>query len=99
MTERLYLLDSMMSSFDAAVTACEPAKNGYLIELDKSAFFPNKGGQPCDVGSLGGANVLDVNEQGDRLLHLCDRALCISRSPCSFTSSTAASESVPTSQG
>ena len=75
MTERLYLLDSMMSSFDAAVTACEPAKNGYLIELDKSAFFPNKGGQPCDVGSLGGANVLDVNEQGDRLLHLCDRAL------------------------
>ena len=75
MTERLYLLDSMQSAFDAVVTACEPAKNGYLIELDRSAFFPNKGGQPCDVGTLGGAKVLDVNEQGERLLHLCDREL------------------------
>jgi alanyl-tRNA synthetase len=77
MTERLYLLDSMTSAFDATVTACEPAKNGYLIELDKSAFFPNKGGQPCDVGTLSDAAVLDVNEQGERLMHLCDRALPI----------------------
>ncbi len=75
MTERLYLLDSMMTAFDAIVIDCEPANGGFLIELDKSAFFPNKGGQPCDVGTLGGAKVLDVNEQGERLYHLCDRAL------------------------
>lgn len=75
MTERLYLLDSMLSAFDATVVSCEPAKNGFLIELDKSAFFPNKGGQPCDVGTLSGAVVSDVNEVGDRLLHFCDRAI------------------------
>lgn len=75
MTERLYLLDSMTSAFDAVVTACEPHKDGFLIELDRSAFFPNKGGQPCDVGTIGDAAVLDVNEQGERLLHLTDRAI------------------------
>ena len=75
MTERLYLLDSMLSAFDAVVISCEPKNDGYLVELDRSAFFPNKGGQPCDVGSLSGAKVLDVNEQGDRLLHFCDREL------------------------
>jgi len=77
MTERLYLLDSMMASFDAVVTACEPCKDGYLVELDKSAFFPNKGGQPCDVGTLSGANISDVNERDERLLHLCDRAFSV----------------------
>ena len=75
MTERLYLLDSMTSAFDAVVTACEPKGDAYLIELDRSAFFPNKGGQPCDVGKIGDAVVSDVNEQGERLLHLADRAI------------------------
>ncbi len=75
MTERLYLLDSMLSAFDAVITACEPEKDGYLIELDRSAFFPNKGGQPCDTGTLGDAVVSDVNERGERLLHFADRAI------------------------
>ena len=77
MTERLYLQNSMLSAFDATVTACEPCENGYLVELDKSAFFPNKGGQPCDVGTLSNAVISDVNERGERLLHLCDRPLTV----------------------
>ncbi len=77
MTERLYLLDSMLSAFDATVLSCEPQGDGYLIELDRSAFFPNKGGQPCDVGTIGDAAVLDVNERGDRLLHRTDRAIAV----------------------
>lgn len=75
MTERLYLLDSMLRAFDATVLSCEPQGDGYLMELDQSAFFPNKGGQPCDVGTIGDAKVLDVNEQGERLLHRTDRAI------------------------
>ena len=75
MTERLYLLDSMLRAFDATVLSCEPQGDGYLVELDQSAFFPNKGGQPCDVGTIGDAKVLDVNEQGERLLHRTDRAI------------------------
>ncbi|MBQ5992158.1 MAG: hypothetical protein IJL62_06400 [Clostridia bacterium] len=75
MTERLYLSDSMLAAFDATVVSCEPHGNGYLIELDRSAFFPNKGGQPCDTGTIGGAAVSDVNEDGERLLHFADRAI------------------------
>ena len=77
MTERLYLSDSMLSAFDARVLACEPDGDGFLIELDRSAFFPNKGGQPCDVGTIGDAAVTDVNEHGERLLHRTDRAVAV----------------------
>ena len=77
MTERLYLSDSMMRVFDATVIACEPHKDGYLIELDRSAFFPNKGGQPCDIGALNGVTVTDVNEVGERLLHSMDCAISV----------------------
>ncbi|MBQ6078631.1 MAG: hypothetical protein IJK88_11095 [Clostridia bacterium] len=77
MTERLYLSDSMLSAFDATVLSCEPQGDGYLIELDRSAFFPNKGGQPCDVGTIGDAAVTDVNEHGERLLHRTDRAVAV----------------------
>lgn len=77
MTERLYLSDSMLSAFDATVLSCEPQGDGYLIELDRSVFFPNKGGQPCDVGTIGDAAVTDVNEHGERLLHRTDRAVAV----------------------
>ena len=77
MTERLYLLDSMLHEFDAAVTGCEPDGDGFLIELDRSAFFPNKGGQPCDVGTIGDAKISDVNEVGERLLHRADKAIAV----------------------
>ena len=75
MTERLYLQDSMLAAFDAAVIACERCGDGYEIELDRSAFFPNKGGQPCDIGSLSNVSVTDVNERGERLLHRTDCAI------------------------
>ncbi len=75
MTERLYLSDSMLAAFDAAVVSCEPHGNGYLIELDRSAFFPNTGGQPCDTGTIAAVAAPDVNEDGERLLHFADRAI------------------------
>lgn len=75
MTERLYLLDSMQFSNDAAVLACEPDGDVWRIELDRSVFFPNKGGQPCDVGTIGDAVVSSCDEEGDRLWHRCDRPL------------------------
>ena len=75
MTERLYLSDSMLAQFDATVLSCERQGDGWVVELDQSAFFPNKGGQPCDIGSLNNVSVTDVNEQGDRLLHRLDCAI------------------------
>lgn len=79
-TERLYLCDSFLFDFDATVLACTeaPPHDGcarWRVELDRSAFFPNKGGQPCDVGTLNDANVLGCDEDGDALVHLTDRPL------------------------
>ncbi len=75
MTERLYLQDSHLCRNTARVTTCVKTDKGYEIELDRSVFFPNKGGQPCDLGTIGTAKVLDVNEAGDRLVHLCSEPL------------------------
>ena len=70
MTERLYLEDSHLFNCKATVTACEQNADGtYAIELDKTVFFPNKGGQPCDTGSIGTVNITSCDEKGERLLH------------------------------
>lgn len=77
MTERLYLQDSMLFQCSAVVTECAQTQDGYAVELDRSVFFPNKGGQPCDTGTIGEAIVSSCDEKGDRLIHLCDRPLSV----------------------
>lgn len=52
MTTRLYYQDAYIKEFDATVTSCLPDKNGYWITLDQTAFYPEGGGQPCDLGIL-----------------------------------------------
>lgn len=75
MTERLYLIDSEMYKATGTVTACVQTDKGYEVELDKSLFFPNKGGQPCDLGFINDIAVLSVDEVGERLVHLCEGPL------------------------
>ena len=43
--------------------------------LDRTAFFPEGGGQPGDTGRLGTANVTDTHERGGEVVHYCDRPL------------------------
>ena len=74
-TEKLYYGDSHLRTFRARVLTCEPDGNDWLVTLDRTAFYPEGGGQPCDTGTLGGAAVLDVHEREGRILHRCDRAL------------------------
>ena len=73
MTERLYYEDSRLFFFLARVTACEAGKNGFLLELDRTAFFPEGGGQPADTGFIGEARISDVHEREGRILHTADR--------------------------
>ena len=68
MTERLYLVDSHLFENQCTVLSCEPAKEGFDVMVDRTVFFPNKGGQPCDTGILGGVKVVDVRESGDELI-------------------------------
>jgi alanyl-tRNA synthetase len=68
MTERLYYTDAYLARFDAAVI--ERADQGRRVYLDRTAFYPASGGQPFDTGRLGGAAVVDVVDEGDRIAHV-----------------------------
>ena len=74
-TEKLYYSDAYLKSFDATVLSCEEAKTGYLVTLDRTAFYPEGGGQPADHGTLSGVAVTDVHEKAGVILHTCSAAL------------------------
>ena len=73
MTERLYYHDSRLLEFDAA--AVEHAGDARRLVLDRTAFYPTSGGQPHDTGVLGGARVIDVIEEAQRIVHVVDAAV------------------------
>lgn len=60
MTERLYFFDSYVTTFTATVVARDVRGGHPAVSLDRSAFYPEGGGQPADRGTLGGIPVLDV---------------------------------------
>lgn len=74
---RLYYADSHAKTFDAVVTACRAAENGWDITLDATAFYPEGGGQPCDKGQLGESAVLAVREEAGEIIHTCDAPLAV----------------------
>lgn len=74
-TVKLFYENCHLYEFSATVQSCQPRENAYLVTLDATAFYPEGGGQACDLGTLGGANVLDVQQQGEEILHLCDKPL------------------------
>ena len=74
-TKKLYYADSHLRSFTAEVLSCARDKSGWLTTIDNTAFYPEGGGQPCDRGTLGGAEVLDVREKNGELVHLVSAPL------------------------
>jgi len=74
-TKKLFYEDSHMKEFTATVHSCKEGKGGWEVILDATAFYPTGGGQACDLGTLGTANVLDVKEAGEAIIHLCDAPL------------------------
>ena len=75
MTEKLYEVDSYVQNFTAQVVSCTPVPGGFAVVLDRTAFFPEGGGQPCDTGRLGGARVLAVHTDGETIIHMTDTPL------------------------
>ncbi len=80
MTEKLYYLDSHLFDFDAAVLDCRTEKTGYSVVLDRTAFFPEGGGQLADTGTLGGVRVTDVHERDGEIRHYTDAPLEVGES-------------------
>lgn len=70
-TEKLYYADPFLTEFDARVLACEAEKGGYAVVLDRTAFYPEGGGQPYDTGVLGGVEVSEVHEKAGVVTHKC----------------------------
>lgn len=73
MTEKLYYKNAYLKEFEANVIGCFLMADGkFQILLDKTAFFPEEGGQSADTGTINGIRVLDVSiEKGD-ILHVVD---------------------------
>ena len=76
-TAKLYYENAFLQDFTATVESCEAVKGGFAVTLDRTAFYPEGGGQPADHGALGDARVLDVHEKNGVVTHLCDRALSV----------------------
>lgn len=82
-TEKLYYIDSHLFDFEATVLDCRQVEKGWAVILDRTAFFPEGGGQPADTGFIGAAPVRDVQEQGGEILHFCGEALPVgAHLPC-----------------
>ncbi len=75
MTEKLYYLDSHLQEFEATVLECREEKAGYALILDRTAFFPEGGGQKSDSGYVGPARIREVHEKKGEILHYSDQAL------------------------
>lgn len=75
MTEELFLNDSYVREFEAAVVRL----GGREVVLDRTAFYPGGGGQPPDKGFLGigpvEANVVDARREGGEIVHVLDIAI------------------------
>ncbi len=80
MTEKLYYKDSELRCFEAAVLSCEKNKDIFSVVLDKTAFFPEGGGQPSDTGKIGDASVFDVQEENGKIIHYCKEPLNVGES-------------------
>ena len=74
-SEKLYYQDSHIQNFTAKVVSCAETAKGYEIVLNQTAFYPEGGGQACDLGTLDEAYVLHVKEQDEKVVHITDRPL------------------------
>lgn len=74
-TEKLYYADPFLREFTAVVLSCQPGKEGFLVTLDRTAFYPEGGGQSADHGTLGTVAVTDVHEKDGVIFHTVEKAV------------------------
>ncbi len=72
MTEKLYYGDSSALDFEATVVGVQEHDGRTEVELDRTAFYPGGGGQPCDIGTLAGARVVETAWRGESIVHVVE---------------------------
>lgn len=75
MQKKLYYENPYCREFTSTVTACRKGKTGYEIVLEETAFYPEGGGQPADMGWLNEVRVYDVRERDGEVVHICESEL------------------------
>ena len=75
MTEKLYYKDAYIRNFSATVLSCTESEGGFDVVLDKTAFFPEEGGQYADTGRIDSIRVSDVKEIDGIIYHKTDKAI------------------------
>jgi len=78
-THRLYYTNSYLAAFTSAVA--EESDDRRRVYLDETAFYPTSGGQPHDLGTLGGVEVVDVVDEGERIAHVLREPLAARAQP------------------
>lgn len=74
MTDKLFERDSYITEFACKVTDLYTDGNALHIELDRTAFFPEGGGQGPDEGKLGIADVENVQIIDGRVYHFVENS-------------------------
>lgn len=69
MTQRLYDADSYLTEFGCKVVSLYSDKDYIYVETDRTAFFPEGGGQTSDIGELGGVYVENVQLIDGKIIH------------------------------
>ena len=77
--EKLYEQDPFLVKFQAQVLSCVQGRKGFDIVLDRTAFYPEGGGQPFDTGRLETGErqvkVLEVHSRDGQVVHTCGHPL------------------------
>ena len=68
-TERTYYYDSYRKEFTARIEEIVPSENGFKMYFDRTAFFPESGGQPADRGWIEDEPLLEIVDEGERVAH------------------------------
>ncbi len=74
MTRRLYHEDAYLRRFEGEVLAVTAWQGRPAVVLDRTAFYPEAGGQLGDRGTLGGVPVIDTQETEAGIVHVLDGA-------------------------
>lgn len=70
--DELFYRDAYVREFSTKVLSVAEGKKGFEVVLNDTAFYPEGGGQPADLGTLGGVKVTDVRRTDAGIVHYCE---------------------------